>query len=245
MSFLSLTSWPGRICLVSAGLLAGFLLSAAAEASEYCGSPRAHTAVVVVHGGGFIIGDQSQTSDTCRSLAAQGFRVVNVSYPKGDLLGAEAAVFAAARQARTSHRRVFAYGESAGGGLALLLAARRLVDGAYAWAPVSDVFSWRLNSEVSGADWWRYFKDLSPQTLRRVSALSFASRRSSPALVVHGRDDRMVPFSQSVKLAKLWPSMRLRPRSGGHEVYEPSFLAATREAGACFKGWSCSWARRP
>jgi pimeloyl-ACP methyl ester carboxylesterase len=44
-----------------------------------------------------------------------------------------------------------------------------------------------------------------------------AARISAPALVIHDREDRMVPWTQGAHLARLWPSARLMSTDGlGH-----------------------------
>lgn len=227
-------------------ILSFALLAAPASASatnEYCGPVKAKTAVIVIHGGGFVIGDNSLTSDTCQAMAAKGFRVINLSYPLGDLIGAEQALYKATVEARKTSKKVYSYGESAGAGLAALAAARSWTDGAYAWAPVSDLVAWKKETEAAGFLDWRYFKDSSPTTLVRLSAVNWASKKSSPALVVHGRDDTIVSYQESVRLKKRWPKMRLATVKGGHTIYEPSFINATKNAINCFLGKSCSWAK--
>ncbi len=44
-----------------------------------------------------------------------------------------------------------------------------------------------------------------------------APRLSAPALVIHDRDDRMVPWTQGARVANLWPGARLMSTDGlGH-----------------------------
>jgi len=182
---------------VVAAFLAAAVLALPASASaanEYCGPRSARTAVIVIHGGAFVIGSSSLTSDTCRAMGAKGFRVINIDYPLGDLVGAEQALYNAVVEARKKAKTVYSYGESAGAGLAALAAARSWTDGAYAWAPVSDLVAWRKETEATGFLDWRAFKDSSAKTLMRLSAVKWASKTSSPAVVVHGRNDMIVSY---------------------------------------------------
>lgn len=169
------------------------------------------------------------TADSCQAFASQGYWVINSDYPLGDLLGAEDHLRRLAFAARTGHQKVFAYGESAGGGLSALMAAHGWVDGAYAWAPISDLYRWQSDSLPGFVD-WSGFKDHDAATLKWVSAITWASRRSKPLLVVHGRADVKVPFAQSRRLKARYRRMTLRAVAGGHEDYEPSFTGSTATA---------------
>lgn len=205
----------------------------ASASDQTCGSPGSSRAVILIHGGSFGLGSTQMTEDSCQVFADQGYYAINSDYPLGDLSGAESHLVRLAREARLGRRKVFAYGESAGGGLSALLSARALVDAAFAWAPVSDLYRWQSDSEPGFVN-WSGFKDYSPGLLKRLSAVRWASRSSTPLLVVHGRDDRKVPLSQSLRLKKRYKHMRLRIVSGGHEQGEESFRSATRSAAGFF-----------
>lgn len=169
------------------------------------------------------------TSDSCMAFARAGYDAYNLDYPLGDLAGAEAYIAAEARRLGRSRLPVYAYGESAGGGLSALLAARSRVDAAFAWAPVTDLPAWQKES-IPGFVNWSPFISSEPSLLRRLSAVSFASRRSAPLMVVHGRADQHVPMAQSLRLKARYPRMVLRVAPGGHLQYEPSYLNATSSA---------------
>ena len=202
---------------------------------QYCGPADAEVAVLVIHGGYFAIGTPEATADSCEAFAARGWRAVNLDYPLGDLAAAARHVEAAAWRARAGHRTVLVYGESAGGGLAALAAARRRVNGAFAWAPVSDLLSWKRN-EAAGLPFWAAIADTKPSTLRRFSAATWVSPLSAPLGVVHGRSDGVVSVSQSVRLKRRWPSMKLRVASGGHQQSARSYAGATNSAIVFFEG---------
>jgi len=202
-------------------------VSIAHAQDQYCGAANAATAVLVVHGGAFVIGTPDATADSCKAFAQQGWRAVNLDYPLGDLAAAGRYVHAAAVRERSRRRTVFVYGESAGGGLAALAAARGWVDGGFAWAPVTDLVSWKAG-EARGLSFWDWIIDSSRSTLKSISAITWASRHSAPLLVVHGRSDQLVSLSQSQRLKLRWPKMTLQITAGGHEQFEPSYLNATK-----------------
>lgn len=212
-------------------------------ASESCGSPAAQKTAIVIHGGGYAIGSPRETDDTCKQLAENGFYVINLDYPLKDLAGAEAALRKETEILKARPGPLYAYGESAGGGLAALAAARGWVDGAFAWAPVSDLVSWRRANPGDSLVAFSEFKSTDRALLARLSAISYASPQSAPIVIVHGREDIVVRPEQSKRLVKRWPRAELRLVSGGHNSNEPSRIYAPRDALACFTGLSCPWAR--
>lgn len=95
--------------------------------------------LLMFHSGAFVFGDP-QTLDEARDAASDlGFEPVVVAYPLADLPGAVRATAAAARRYEREGRAVFAYGESAGGTLAALLAERDLVDASATYSQVTDI----------------------------------------------------------------------------------------------------------
>jgi len=218
-----------KLPLLLIPMLALLLAAPAQAADQYCGSSQAQRAVIVIHGGSFVVGSPDNTADSCQAFAKRGFYVINLDYPLGNLQGAYRAVYQAARKARQGRRVVYAYGESAGGGLAALAAAKGWVDDAFAWAPVSNLLLWQSQA-APGTAFWQYCSDSRPATLRMLSAYYAATGASAPLRVVHGRDDLMVPISQSRALKKVYRRMRLTEVSGGHDQAAPSYLNATRDA---------------
>jgi acetyl esterase/lipase len=199
-----------------------------------CGPGHARKAVLVIHGGGFKHGSTGDTKRVCDLLGAHGFYVENLRYPLDDLRGAEHAAEDAAHELREDHAWVFAYGESAGGTLAALLAARREVSAAYAWAPVSDLTSWAAEA-APGFVRWTGFPDARRATLEELSPITWASPASAPLQVDHGRADAHVPPLQSERLQAKWGAgMTLRLVGGGHVSTSPGYRAAPRAALAYF-----------
>jgi len=101
--------------------------------------------VLIFHPGGFIF-NSSATRGAGNAARRGGFEARIVDYPLADV---PAAVNMSLRLAKRLHRHgrtVYAYGESAGGTLALLLAERGLVRAAAAQAPVSDIPGWIVST---------------------------------------------------------------------------------------------------
>ena len=203
--------------------------SVASAHDRYCGPAGAATAVIVIHGGSFFLGTPDDTAASCRAFGARGWRAVNLDIPSGDLTGQARDVHVAAARERSRRRTVFVYGESSGGGLAALAVARGWVDGGCAWAPVTDLVSWKANEARTGG-FWLWISDSSRSTLKSVSAITWASRHSAPMLVVHGRSDQVVAVSQSQRLKRRWPRLTLRIKAGGHGHSESSYLNATKSS---------------
>lgn len=102
-----------------------------------------------------------------------------------------------------------------------LLAARGMVAGAVAWAPVSDLLGW------PGA--WLFFRDYRvpfAPTLRRLSPITWARGRSSPLMILHGRSDLVGADAQSRRLVARWPRAVLCSGPGGHTLDGATFLWA-------------------
>lgn len=99
---------------------------------------RPRPIVLMLHAGGFIFNDPTSMAVATQIARDAGFQPVFVDYPLYDLRAAvEAAAAAAAAQPK--NRTVCAYGESAGGTLAALLAERGLVRSAAAYSPIPNL----------------------------------------------------------------------------------------------------------
>ena len=103
-----------------------------------------------------------------------------VTYPLGDLPAAVSTARAEARRLRRPFGadRVYAYGSSAGGTLAALLAGDGLVAAAVAKAPVSDLVGWEWPLGAYGPD---YFEQIGADLAARyrLSPLRRRARRAA------------------------------------------------------------------
>jgi pimeloyl-ACP methyl ester carboxylesterase len=184
-------------------------------------------AVLLAHGWG---GYAAQMRGFVPRLLADGFRVIAYDQPahglsEGKLAGLPD--FAGALAAVAAHhgdvRHVIAHSL---GGVATALALSRGLDlqSAVLVSPPSDLVGY--SRQFARWTWM-------PEPLRRamqaaieerfgvrwleLEASRLAPRLKSPALVIHDRDDGIVPWTQGAALARAWPRARLLSTEGlGH-----------------------------
>ena len=184
--------------------------------------------IVYVHGGGWRRGSRREPlpvlgADFYDTLAAQGFAVAAVDYrlsgearfpaPLEDVAAAVGWVRDNATRYGLDAGRVFLWGDSAGGHLALLAALTgSKAQGVVAWFPVTDLLGMPSDVAAAGAS-----PDAGPDSreaqllgaparsrpdlARQASPLTYASAGAPPILLMHGDADDMVPAAQSVRLA--------------------------------------------
>ncbi len=157
-----------------AWLVALVCAMAGALPAQASASPAAKPPIVLfLHGGGFLFEEEGQMAEA-RELAAElGFRVAYVDYPLFDLPGAIAATQRHARRLGIGGRPVLAYGESAGGTLAALLAQRGLVDAAATYSPVADMRAFPAHTEDAAL--YMEFIQADRRDLRQASPALFES----------------------------------------------------------------------
>jgi len=184
--------------------------------------------IVHVHGGGWRRGSRREPLPALGAgfydeLAAQGFAVAAIDYR----LSAEALFPAPLEDVRTAigwvrdHAagygldagRVFCWGDSAGGHLALLAALTgSKVQGAVAWFPVTDLAGLPADVAEAGGEPDRGPESREAQLLgappssvpylaQQASPVAHASADAPPVLLMHGAADNLVPPAQSVRLA--------------------------------------------
>jgi acetyl esterase/lipase len=206
------------------------------EALPGSGAPM--PVIVHVHGGGWRRGSRRHPlpalgPDFYDRLAAQGFAVAAVDYR----LSGEARYPAALEDVRAAvgwardnaasygldASRVFVWGDSAGGHLALMAALTGAkVQAVVAWFPVTDLAG--LTSDVAAAGgtpdpgpdsrealFLGAPASSVPDLARDASPVTHASAGAPPILLMHGAVDDMVPAAQSIRLAEALTS-------GGAEV---------------------------
>jgi acetyl esterase/lipase len=185
--------------------------------------------VVYLHGGGWRRGSRRHPlpvlgADFYDRLAAQGFAVAAIDYrlsgearfpaPLEDVRAAIGWVGEHAVGYGLDPGRVFLWGDSAGGHLALLAALTgAAVHGVVAWFPVTDLAG--LPSDVACAGG---VPDPGPESrealllgapassvpglAREASPVSHASAAAPPVRLMHGAADDLVPPAQSIRLAE-------------------------------------------
>lgn len=200
--------------------------------------PKPH--LMLMHGGSFLYDDPEFVATTEEAARRAGFIPHYIVYPLGDMPAAVLAVRAEAKRLREAvgPDMVYAYGSSAGGTLAALLAGDGLVGAAAAKAPVSNLVSWEWPLTQYGPLYWERVR-LSIEARYRLSPLRRPAKE--PLLLVHGIDDQVVPISQSEAYANKFQKVHLWQVLGGHhaersqpEVLQMSliWLAETAEAQA-------------
>jgi acetyl esterase/lipase len=173
--------------------------------------------LLLFHGGSFLFEDPTFEAVTAPLVEAAGFVPHYVDYPLGDLPAALASARAEAARLRSRYgaEAVYAYGSSAGGTLAALLAGEGLVAAAVAKAPPSDLVGWTWPLSTYGGDYYEQI-GLSEEGRYRFSPLRRPERR--PLLVLQGRADAVVPASMSEAFAAKFRRVSLWLLAGGHRA---------------------------
>lgn len=207
---------PKLVVILGSALTLALGLAAPAAAKSHVAPPSGPPPqLLLIHGGSFLFDDPYFQARTEATAIAAGFVPHYLSYPLGDLPGAVSAAReeAARLRARFGRDDVFAYGSSAGGTLAALLAGDGLVSAAVAKAPPSDLVGWEWPLIAYGPDYYEQI-GAGPAARRRLSPLR--RRMTRPLLVVQGRADQVVPLAMNEALAAKFRQVGLWVVPGGH-----------------------------
>lgn len=173
--------------------------------------------------GGFV--ERQPVRYAVRGLRRSGFDPVVAKYPTHDLAGAVKFATDLAKR----NPRAYALGFSAGGTLAQNLAARGLVKRTVSVGSPGNLRKWDTNPSFWG------YGDGATSQWDLVGATRRERWRASPdrlyrnrgphrrSLVIHSRDDGMVPFEQAQEMARL-SGGRLREAQGFHGSYFKSSM---------------------
>ena len=186
--------------------------------------------IVALHGGGWSSGDRKSASlKTIQMAAQQGYVVVNVGYRLTDqakwpaqLYDAKAAIRyirANAKQYRFDTRNIVVWGNSAGGHLASMLAATNGIEemedlsmgnpkassdvqGVVSWYGISDITtlpdaSINISNKLMG-----YNVREKAEEAKVASPIHHVTKDFPPIFMIHGTNDRIVPFEQAVDFAQ-------------------------------------------
>jgi len=201
---------------VLALLLLGATPAAASSPPAVGAAGAAPPHLLLIHGGSFLFEDQTFEPLTRAVALRAGFIPHYLRYPLGDMPAAFQAARAEALRLRARYgNSVYAYGTSAGGTLAALLAGDGLVSAAVAKAPPTDLLGWGWPLGAYGADYYAQI-GLTPAARRRLSPLRRPVR--SPLLLVHGRHDRVVSAAMSSAFAAKFEQVDLWVVRGGHHT---------------------------
>jgi len=185
-------------------------------------------AVVVVHGGAWRYFDRHVTEGMARVLASQGFVAVTVDYRLSgeavwpacfqDIKAAVRWIRANANRFDIDPQRIGAIGDSAGGHLVAMLGTARAeanlegdegvtgissaVSAVVAYYGVFDMTSMTPAVREKGPIprlLGTSFKD-QPDLFRQASPITYVDKSDPPFLLIHGRNDRVVPVEQSMQM---------------------------------------------
>lgn len=173
-------------------------------------------AVVVVHGGAWMGGNRRQLAWLARVLAEQGFVAMAINYRlapahpfPAQLEDCQAAVKWLKQNAETYHvdeDRVAAWGYSAGGHLAALLAvASPGLKAVIAGGAPYDFRSITSDNRML-CFWLGATRGENPQIYDAASPACFVAKGVPAFFMYHGRYDRIVPPIQAIQMAQLLQS---------------------------------------
>lgn len=202
------------------------------------GSSTPRPGVVLLHGGGWIAGDQHQDDNTCSYLASMGFVAASINYRlapahiwPAQLVDAQLAVRWLRAQGPTiglDPRRVCSLGDSAGGHLAVflgVLAAIHRGDEAAVLATESPSVACVVDefgpTDLAALNMTAYQLSIvhsllggatpqsDPALYRDASPLFDVSAQSAPTLIIQGTQDDVVPPSQSLALQQAFDRVHI------------------------------------
>ena len=183
--------------------------------------------VIFGHGNGEVI-DYWLTA--LNGFRQRGIGVLLVEYPgygrstgspsESSIRGAmDAAYDRIAVDPRVDRSRIFGFGQSLGGGAICLLAKDRMLRALILQStfPSLDIFA---------TEYW------APAFLLRdhFDNLSSVAHFRGPVLVIHGRDDRLIPWKQGQRLAAASANSTFRLYGCGHGCWDPEKLPFWRDA---------------
>lgn len=174
-------------------------------------------AVLLFYPGGWVQGDPSLVYDAARGFAGRGAVAIAVQYRLSGDAATPVDAFADACSAfdyvrrnasrlGVDPRRLAAYGESAGGQLAALVATRGCQTGARTWRPKLLMLQSPAVDPTSTGWFGRILKGAPVDPSRPIL---FADHRTPPTLIVQGEADTLTP----VQIAKSFCAKVDRPRS--------------------------------
>ena len=184
-----------------------------------------HPAVLLVHGGGWHGGDKRSFAAYGRILAEQGYASFSVNYRLApqfhypaaleDLRCAVKWIREHAVDLRVDPSRIAALGSSAGGHLVALLGtapegigdcgdptiSSRVQAVIALFGPMDLLDAVGSTGEEAVESFLGASAAEDPDLWREASPITWVSPDDPPFLLIHGRDDQLVPFAQSVEMA--------------------------------------------
>ncbi|HEV2689065.1 MAG TPA: alpha/beta hydrolase [Bryobacteraceae bacterium] len=203
--------------------------------------------VIVIHGGGWVEGDkESMVERFCVPFIQHDFVVANVEYRLTKAATAPAAVSDVLRAAdwfqrhatdlKVDPNQILVMGDSAGGHLALMVAMTPASADLGPTSKIAGVIDFYgitdVADQLEGPHRQPYAAAWIPEQpermdlARRLSPIAYVRRGLPPVLAIHGDADTVVPYDQSVRLAKALKSAgsdaELITVAGANHGFEPA-----------------------
>ena len=203
---------------------AGAGARAPAEVQRSRGKPRG--IVLVIHGGAWTLNGPEALASVrgeTRRLNRRGWITHSIDHRPLHRSFADVRRAYDALRRRHPRIRICVHGTSSGGHLALMLAQRRRsVDCVIAVGPPSDLVRWPRDAAAV----WNAVRSLERRvSLRRWSPARQARRIRQPVLLIHDQRDAIVPFGQSLQLARRLPRVKLVGLCPGPVTYVHTSVA--------------------
>jgi acetyl esterase/lipase len=220
---MNLAMTPIRLALLllgAAALLASVLPFVSIAGPADAAAPR--PVLLLIHGGGFVEGSPSGMDYAAAIAAGEGeFATLQPAYPLNNLAGAFERLADVARAAGEQGREVYAYGDSAGGAIAVWLASEGYVEAAAAKAPPTALVGWHsatarryATAAVDDHRSWRHLH--ATPSVRRTYSTAF--RRSlRPVRIYQSCGDIVVPCSINIGFSRRDRNVSLRSIWGPHK----------------------------
>jgi acetyl esterase/lipase len=158
--------------------------------------------VLVLRAGAWILGTVDNAVPDCRYFAARSYDAVAVDYPF-TYFASLAAARSTAAAARSKRLPVYAFGYSAGGNLAAMLAVQGNVTAAVDIAGPVNMVDWLMAQERANPMYPTCLGLASIHARRRASPyFRYNARLAHPLLLMHSRADEVVPYAESRALAR-------------------------------------------
>jgi acetyl esterase/lipase len=206
--------------------------------------------VIYIHGGGWIFGDRIGATTQLFPYFQRGWNIVNVEYRMAYVSPAPAAVedcrcalrwvIRNAKQYNLDITRIILTGHSAGGHLSLTTGMLTPDAGLDVECPgdevlkVAAIVDWYGPTDVNDllqgpnkktyAQEWLGTQPNREEVAKRASPLTYVSPSNPPIIMIHGDEDAVVPYSQSVRLhqaldAASVPNELITIKGGNHGSY--------------------------
>ena len=209
-----------RLLLGAAGLLAATLPFVSIAHPADAAAPR--PVLLLIHGGGFVEGSPAGMDYAAAIAAREGdFATLQPAYPLNDLSGAFERLADLAIALDAQGRDVYAYGDSAGGAIAVWLASQGYVEASAAKAPPTALVGWRsvtarhyATAAETDRRSWRHLR-ATPRVRRKYSTAFQRSLR--PVRLFQSCGDVVVPCSINVGFARRDPNVSLARIWGPHK----------------------------